>query len=134
MYSRLNSRCRRGSEGTIAASPGDAAGSRAIRPIASISSPFAAPRSVCATAAIRASSAGGSPVTFTQPIATESNAALRFWLPCTSPSWLPKIPYHGTSPKPPGWNGSFIRSNRPGKSRTVLERPAVASFSARLGE
>ena len=35
------------------------------------------------------------PVTFTQPVAIASSAALRFWLPCTSPSWLPKMPYHG---------------------------------------
>ena len=40
--------------------------------------------------------------TFTQPVAIASSAALRFWLPCTRPSWLPKMPYHGRSPKPVG--------------------------------
>jgi hypothetical protein len=72
--------------------------------------------------------------TFVQPCATASNAALRFWLPCTSPSWLPKMPYQGMEPNPAGWNGWFMSSKRPLKSRTELLRCAVASFSAWRGE
>ena len=86
---------------------------------------------ICALTA--ASPAAERLLIFTQPVASASKAGLRGWLPCTSASWLPKMPYQGT-PSPTALKGSFICSNRPGKSRTELSRWASAEFSARSGE
>jgi hypothetical protein len=86
-----------------------------------------------ARAETAASAPEDSAVTFTQPVAIAAKAGLRGALPCISPSWFPTIPYHGI-PSPTARNGRFMSSNRPGKSRTSLERWASRWFSSWLGE
>jgi hypothetical protein len=52
--------------------------------------------------------------TYTQPVTIVRNSAeLAEALPCTSPSWLPREEYHGTS-RPAAVKGCCARSSSPG--------------------
>ena len=61
-----------------------------------------------------AGSTSGVGKTFRQPTAiARKRSVLAAALPCTSPSWLPREMYHGTS-SPAASNGAWARSSSPG--------------------